>query len=64
MTNTVVMNNSIHQKKGGSSQNIKGTTLSMIQPNIKHHRDGYKRHLTSPTERARGQVPDPLDTVG
>ena len=35
MTNTVVVNNSIHQKKGGSSQNIRGTTLSMIQPNIK-----------------------------
>ena len=43
MTNTVVVNNSIHQKKGGSSQNIRGTTLSMIQPNIKHHRDGSKR---------------------
>ncbi len=57
MTNTVVMNNSIHQKKGGSSQNIRGTTLSMIQPNIKHHRDGSKRHLTSPTVCTRLSVP-------
>ena len=49
MANTVVMNNSIHQKKGGSSQNIRGTTLSMMLPNIKHHRDGSKRWSHRPS---------------